>query len=161
MSEVTTYSTFDVRLRAFEAVERGILKGRVATAFGVDRSTLYRWLESRRQNGIDGLNRKEGSGRPKLLNELTENELRGIVLNSAVSHGFESDLWTVGRLHQVITKMFQVDVSKNTIWRRLADAGLTYQKPEREYYEADEEVRKKMATLRNTENQALRRAVML
>ena len=143
MSEVRTYSTFDVRLRAVEAVDRGIPKGQVATAYGVDRSTLYRWLESRQQNGIDGLNRKEGSGRPKLLNELTENELRRIVLASAVSYGFESDLWTVGRLHQVIMETFQVDVSKHTIWRRLVDAGLTYQKPEREYYEADEEERKK------------------
>jgi len=43
----------------------------------------------------------------------------------------------------VIAETFHVDVSKNTIWRRLVEAGLTYQKPEREYYEADEEVRKK------------------
>ena len=32
-------------------------------------------------------------------------------------------------------------MSKNTIWRRLREAGLTYQKPEREYFEADEEAR--------------------
>ena len=36
-----------------------------------------------------------------------------------------------------------MQVSKNTIWRRLRDAGLTYQKPEREYYEIDEATRKK------------------
>ena len=34
-------------------------------------------------------------------------------------------------------------LSKNTVWRRLRDAGLTYQKPEREYYEIDEASRKK------------------
>ncbi len=38
---------------------------------------------------------------------------------------------------------FQIQVWKNTIWRRLRDAGLTYQKPEREYYEIDEAARKK------------------
>jgi transposase len=85
---------------------------------------LYRWLENYQQHGVDGLYRKEGSGRPRLLEELTEMELRSIVLTSAMSYGFESDLWTVGRLHRVITERFQVPVSKYTIWRRLVDAGL-------------------------------------
>jgi Transposase and inactivated derivatives len=83
MNDIATYSTFDVRLRAVEAVERGTPKGKVADAYGVDRSTLYRWLESYRRGGLDGLYRKEGSGRPRLLNELTEKELRDIVLASA------------------------------------------------------------------------------
>ena len=141
MNDIATYSTFDIRLRAVEAANRGLPKSQVANAYGIDRSTLYRWLESYRQSGVDGLNRKEGSGRPQLLNELTEEELRRIVLASAIDHGFESDLWTVGRLHRVITEKFHVDISKHTVWRRLVDAGLTYQKPEREYYEADEGVR--------------------
>jgi len=76
MNEVATCSTFDVRLRTVEAVQRGIPKGKVANAYGVDRSTLYRWLENYQQNGVDGLNRKEGSGRPTLLNELAEKEKR-------------------------------------------------------------------------------------
>jgi transposase len=142
MSEVSLYSTFEVRLRAVEAVQRGISRVDVSRAYGIDRSTLYRWLEHYQQDGVDGLYRQEGSGRPKLLNELSEKELREIVLTSALSYGFESDLWTVGRLHRIITERYCVHVSKLTIWRRLVDAGLTYQKPEREYYEADEEVRK-------------------
>ena len=32
-------------------------------------------------------------------------------------------------------------MSKNTIWRRLRDAGLTYQKPERQYFETDPKAR--------------------
>lgn len=57
--------------------------------------------------------------------------------------GFEADLWTVGRLRRVIADEFQIAVSKNTVWRSLREAGLTYQKPEREYYEIDEATRKK------------------
>ena len=34
-------------------------------------------------------------------------------------------------------------LSKSSVWRRLRQAGLTYQKPEREYYEIDEQTRKK------------------
>ena len=115
LSEVSIYSPFDIRLRAVGAVERGIPRVQVASAYGIDRSTLYRWLENYHQEGVAGLYRSEGSGRPKLLNELTEEELRTIVLTSAQSYGFESDLWTVGRLHRIITEKFQVFVSKHTI----------------------------------------------
>lgn len=55
--------------------------------------------------------------------------------------GYETDLWTVSRLHVVIEDEYHVSVSKDTIWRRLRAAGLTYQKPEREYYELDEDTR--------------------
>lgn len=65
------------------------------------------------------------------------------MLQGASQFGFETDLWTVGRLRRVITEEFSIALSKNTVWRRLRDAGLTYQKPEREYYEIDEETRKK------------------
>jgi transposase len=142
MSE-KVYATYEVRVRAVEAVHRGMPKHSVASAYGVDRRTLYRWLEKFDQSGYDGLIRQEGSGRPRLLEDVSETDLMKIVLASATSFGFDSDLWTVGRLHQVIVERFHVHVSKNTIWRRLVEAGLTYQKPEREYYEADEEVRKK------------------
>jgi len=142
MTSDSTFSTYEIRVRAVEAVQRGMLKQHVASAYGVDRTTLYRWLEKFDESGYDGLLRKDGSGRPRILEEISETDLTNIVLTSALQFGFESDLWTVGRLHLVIAEKFHVEVSKNTIWRRLVEAGLTYQKPERKYYEADEEVRK-------------------
>ncbi len=135
-----TFSTYEIRVRAVEAIQRGLSKQHVALAYGVNRTTLYRWLEKFDKNGYEGLLRQEGSGRPRLLEEVSETDLKKIVLASATQFGFESDLWTVGRLHQVIAEKFHVEVSKNTIWRRLVEAGLTYQKPERVYYEADEEL---------------------
>jgi len=115
----------------------------VAVAYGVDRRTVSRWVAKFRNGGSDGLRRKAGSGRPRKLEELTEEELRQIVLPGAMAFGFETDLWTVSRLRRVIRDKFRILLSKNTIWRRLRDAGLTYQKPEREYYEIDEGTRKK------------------
>ena len=126
-----------------EAVQNGIPKSTVADAFGVSRLTIYRWLNRYEEDGTKGLERKVGSGRPRKLEELTEEELKAIVLERASQFGFETDLWTVGRLRRVITEEFSIVLSKNTVWRRLRDAGLTYQKPEREYYEIDEEARKK------------------
>jgi transposase len=137
------YSTKEVRVRAVEAVGRGLSVRVASDAFGVSRRTLHRWLKRVRVDGSDGLERRVGSGRPRKLEELSEDELRKIVLRPASAYGFETDLWTVGRLHSVIVDRFKISVSNDTVWRRLREAGLTYQKPEREYYEIDEEVRKK------------------
>lgn len=135
------YSTFDLRLRAVEAVERGLAVGQVADTFNVDRSTLFRWVRKYEEDGQSGLKRKTGSGRPQLLADLEEDDLCQIILFPASEFGYETDLWTVGRLQQVIEEIYEVKVSKNTVWRRLRDAGLTYQKPERQYFEMDENAR--------------------
>ena len=113
----------------------------VADAFDTNRSTVCRWVNRFQQEGDEGLLRRAVSGRPRKLEELTEEELCNIVLQPASNFGFESDLWTVSRLHAVIDQQYRVSVSKDTIWRRLREAGLTYQKPEREYYELNEESR--------------------
>ena len=112
-----TNSTFEVRLRAVNAVLRGRSMSDVADAFGTNRSTVGRWVSRFQEEGNDGLERRLTSGRPRKLEELTEDELRTIVLQPASSFGYESDLWTVGRLQSVINQRFEVDVSKDTIWR--------------------------------------------
>jgi len=135
------YSTFEIRVRAVLAVQRGWAVGEAAHAFGVSRRTLHRWLGKYQNQGEAGLERKAGSGRPRKLDDLDEAQIRAIVLRPASVFGYETDLWTVGRLHRVIEDEHQVAISRDTVWRRLREAGLTYQKPEREYHEIDEEAR--------------------
>ncbi len=130
-----------VRERAVAAVQHGIPKSTVAESYGVSRVTVYRWLDRFERDGTEGLERKPGSGRPRKLEELAEDELKAIVFQKASVFGFETDLWTVGRLRRVIREQYEIDLSANTVWRRLREAGLTYQKPEREYYEIDEATR--------------------
>ena len=138
-----SYSTIEVRGRAVDALMRGISVVEVAEAYGVDRTTLYRWRKRYESNGHQGLQRQPGSGRPRKLEEMDEQELRGIILQPATTFGFETDLWTVGRLHQVLEEQYFAEISRDTVWRRLREAGLTYQKPERQYYEIDEAARQK------------------
>lgn len=133
----------EMRCRAAEAVLDGMPIVDVAAAYGVDRKTVSRWALRFESLGSSGLQRKPGSGRPRTLEELSEDELRRMVLQGAEAFGYETDLWTVARLRRVIADEFGVALSKNTVWRRLRDAGLTYQKPEREYYEIDEATREK------------------
>ena len=127
------YSTLDMRSRALLAVERGQPVGQVAIAYGVNRTTLFRWAQRYAAAGSAGLERRSGSGRPRLLAAFDMEALNDVVLEPASHFGFETDLWTVGRLRQVIREQYGVTMSEDTVWRRLRDAGFTYQKPERRY----------------------------
>ena len=117
--------------------------GQVASAYGVNRTTLFRWSRRAELEGKQGLQRKAGSGRPRKLEELSEQELYALVIQPASHFGYETDLWTALRLRHVIYGQFGVSLSKSSVLRRLRQAGLTYQKPEREYYEIDEQTRVK------------------
>jgi transposase len=141
MSHGGLYSTVEVRRRAVQALERGIGVTHVAEAYGVHRATLHRWLARYDLEGVKGLARRSGSGRPRKLTELGEADFRWLVLQPASAFGYETDLWTVGRLQVVLEGYVGIDLSRDTVWRRLREAGLTYQKPERHYWEADEEAR--------------------
>lgn len=132
------YSTLEVRLRGVQAVLAGTPVVQVAQALGVDRTTLHRWLRRHQKaGGEEGLHRRPVTGRPRKLQCISEYNLKRIVLAPASRFGFETDLWTVSRLRAVLVDRFQEDVSEDTIWRRLRDAGLTWQTPEREYFQAD------------------------
>lgn len=136
------YSTYDIRARAIEAVlVRGLAIGAVAQAYRANRTTVFRWVKRYQRQGENGLHRRPGSGRPRKLKQVDSGRFWNLVLQPATTFGYETDLWTVGRVHQVVQSRLKVVVSKNTIWRRLREAGLTYQKPERQYFETDDEAR--------------------
>jgi len=136
------YSTYEIRLRAVRAVQEGMAVVEVAKAYQTHRATIHRWLARYEEEGSDeGLVRKAGSGRPRIVGELWSSDLLSIVLKPASVYGYETDFWTCERLRQVIGKDFEVTPSHVTVWRRLREAGLTYQKPERRYFEASEEQR--------------------
>jgi transposase len=151
------HSTYDVRLRAVHAVcEEHLPVALVAQAYGTDRTTVHRWVSRFRNKGDLGLLRKEVSGRPRKLGELDRDTLTNMVLSPASNYGYETDFWTTRRLIQVIQASFEVVLSKQTVMRRLHEAGLTYQKPEREYFELSEEERQEWV---RSEVPKIRRAV--
>jgi transposase len=136
------YSTYDVRLRAVRAVKDGMSISDVAKAYQTDRTTVFRWYKRFKADSESGLVRRTGSGRPRILEQLDADKLTEIVLSSALDFGYESDLWTCSRIQETIRTEFSEKVSRWTVWRRLREAKLTYQKPERRYIEASEEDRK-------------------
>ena len=139
----TKYSTYEVRRRAILALANGMGVSEVADAYRTHRATVYRWRKRYLVEGDRGLVRRPGSGRPRLLGETHSASLKELALSSALDHGYESDLWTCRRLQNAVAATLDMKVSRWTVWRRLREAGLTYQKPERAYLQASEEERRR------------------
>ncbi|MCR4320944.1 MAG: hypothetical protein NUV74_11485 [Candidatus Brocadiaceae bacterium] len=140
----------------------GQRKTDVALAYQADYSTLYRWCQRCiRQQDFSELERKSGSGRPNILDFNHRKQLAEIVMKPASIFGYGTDFWTCRRLIQVTETQLKFlsacdaqagRISQPTMWRLLRDMGLTYlpvrdrtqtgQKPERRYFEANEQQRK-------------------
>lgn len=142
--EAAKYSTYDIRVRAVKAIQMGQRKTDVARAYQVDYSTLHRWCQRCcHPQDFSSLERRLGSGRPNILDIENRKQLTDIVMKPASRFGYETDFWTCRRLIQVTEQQFKMTISQPTMWRILRDMGLTYQKPQRQYFEADEQQRKK------------------
>src|SRR5215213_7406357 len=101
----TKSTTYELRVRAVGALRSGMPAVEVAAAYGIDRTTLHRWkVRHDEAAGPQGLLRHRGSGRPRKLQELTPQQWRDIVLQPAQAFGFETDVWTTRRVHQVICR---------------------------------------------------------
>lgn len=130
--------SFDTKVRAVKAVvEDHMPCGSVARMCGVHRITLQTWLRNfRKGKNYGDLERKRGSGpKHKIKNSVA---VVGIVLKPATEFGYETNLWTSQRLIQVYQNQYGIKVSQATMWRTLRDWGLSYQKPEKKYLQANE-----------------------
>ena len=134
-------SSNEMRIRAVEAVRDGMRIKDVAKAYRSDRITIYRWCKRYEAAGLEGLQRRPVSGRPRLLGNVDPDRLLSVALEPAGQFGYETDFWTCQRLRDVLQGEFKENLSIWTVWRRLRETGLTYQKPERRYFEASEENR--------------------
>jgi len=142
--EPAKYSTYDIRVRAVKAILTGQRKVDVAKAYHVDYTTLYRWCKRYNDNeNFSDLQRQPCAGCPNVLNLENRKRLMDIVMQPASHFGYETDFWTCRRLIQITEQELKLSISQPTMWRTLRDLNLTYQKPQRQYFQIDIEERNK------------------
>jgi transposase len=139
MTTTSTYSTYEVRLRAVRAVQSGHAVTQVAKVFGVARRTLNYWLERERDDPENGLRRRSdpGSARPRKAPQVDSRFLIHLTASDATDHGFDSNLWTTRRVEQVLARSPKTRLSRSVVRERLREARLTWQKPRRQYIDED------------------------
>lgn len=136
MQRKETVSEFR-RRRAVELIEQGESISIIARILGVSRQAIYHWY--RKYKSGDSLKTAPRSGRPRMLSNDHLDTLNDLLLQGAMAHGWENDLWTAKRVAEVIQEHFGIECSIGTIRsllkRRL---GWTVQRPIQQEKERNE-----------------------
>jgi len=114
------------RVRAGRMLLKGKTPAQVAAAVGAPRQTVYRWLDVLNDGGIDALRVINKGGRPAQLDGAQYQELRQVLLDGPQAAGFDTDLWTLKRVREVIRRRFGVQFSEVHVWRVLGKLGLDF-----------------------------------
>ena len=112
------------RLAAASELLGGLTQSKVASKYGVSRTTASRWARALNHNGVDGLRKRRATGRPSRLRPDQLAQLREIYNEGALASGFESDRWTTSKLAQVIEQKFSVHYDQDHVGRLLHKLGL-------------------------------------
>ena len=139
---ISKYSTIEIRSKACSAFESGSTQSQIAKMFGVNRTTVFRWVKRYdKKKANSGLVRKPGSGRPLEIPSDSNKIIAKTLTKPASKFGFETDFWTCRRVNQVLKRDLKIKTSKTTVWRFLKRINLSYQKPERVYLQASKKAR--------------------
>jgi transposase len=117
-----------------EIAGRLLLQGRklseVAEACDVNISSVKRWKTAVRKGGLEALTSEGSPGRQSKLNAAQEARLTDILLNGPVLAGYRNELWTCGRVVEIIESRFGVRYHLAHVWKILQRLGFSCQKPE-------------------------------
>lgn len=112
------------RLAAADELLANVPQSKVATKYGVSRTTASRWARALHNNGVEGLRKRRATGRPSRLRPDQLAQLREVYAEGALASGFESDRWTTSKLAQVIEQRFAVHYDQDHVGRLLHKLGL-------------------------------------
>jgi transposase len=127
------------RLRAWELKQQGWSQQEIADALGVSKGAVSQWMRRGREGGVEGLRRRIAPGASPRLSQEERAKLRELVARGAPAHGFRGDVWTCGRVAEVIRREFWVRYHPAHVSRLVRALGLSLQRPERRANQRDEE----------------------
>lgn len=119
-----------VRRTAVSLSRQGVSPQKIAVALDRHLKTVYRWLATARDQGMDGLAARWPSGAPPKLSCSQRDELIGQLLQGAQAHGFSTDLWTAPRVQRLIREQFGVEYHVKYLPTFLKALDFSPQKPE-------------------------------
>lgn len=129
------------RMKAVELFEDGFNQNQVAKKLGVNRSSSCRWFHRWKKGGKNSLKIRKAPGSRVKLNMEQRNKLEEILLQSASTYGYDTDLWTLKRISYVIKKEFKISYHPSSLSRALKILGYSCQKPIRVATNRNEEKR--------------------
>ncbi len=126
------------RRRAVQLLESGQTLAAVARQVGAAVSSVFRWAQAYRRKGARGLETKPTPGRSSRLSAAQKRRLVRLLSQGPLRAGYRTDLWTLGRVAELIHQEFGVRYHPAHVWKVLTGLGWSCQKPERRALERDE-----------------------
>src|SRR5512135_3157778 len=105
------------RRRAIELLKKGKNLPAVAQALNASVSSVHRWSQTYRMGGLKGLRPRPTPGRPSRLTPAQQAQVIGLLRRGPLSAGYDTELWTLGRVAQVIEKEYGVCYHPSHVWR--------------------------------------------
>jgi transposase len=103
----------------------------VASVLNISRSALYRWLDWYRRDGDQALDTRKAPGAAPVITSKLEQWLKHTILNSTPSdYGYDTELWTLNILTDLLRRRFGISVYESTLWNHLHRLHLSCQLPQ-------------------------------
>ena len=124
------------RTQARKLLKAGHTPTEVARRIGVARQTIYRWK-------VRGKRKRQGRlvrppGPICRVTPAQQKQLRGLLLQGALEHGYAEDYWTLARVGQVLAEQFQIRYVPSGVWHLLRRMHWSNQKPQRIGFERND-----------------------
>jgi transposase len=106
-----------VRRSAVCAVEEKHYSPEEAADFlGISRSSIYEWIHKYREEGEEALDTQKAPGAPLVMTPEIDEWLRKTILTSTPeAHGYDTVLWTLNIIVELLKKHFGLWVSDSTV----------------------------------------------
>ena len=127
------------RRHAVALLKQGMKPAAVARVLKVSAVSVGRWRAAMVEGGAKALAAKPVPGRPLKLSVARRQQLAEMLLKGPTHFGFETELWTLDRIAEVIERRFGVSYHPSQVWRILLSLGWSCQKPDCRARERDEQ----------------------
>jgi transposase len=126
-------------MEGIRLLRKGLRQSEVARQLHVSHRSVGRWAKGYAEQGRRSLRRAGRAGRkPRLSGEDLKRLERGL-LQGPAALGYETPLWTSGRVADLIEREFGVRYHPGHVWRILVRLGWSCQRPEGRARERNEE----------------------
>ncbi len=135
-----------IRLMAVRRVREGESPSDVIASYGMNRTTIHKWLNraNGKGSGLSNLHSKKGTGRPRSLTDKQEQQMfRWINGKNPMQYGFDFGLWSRRIVGELVFKKYGMKLSLGSIGTLLARLNLTPQKPLQQIYQRDKKTIKR------------------
>ncbi len=117
------------RLRAWELKQKGWKQNKIAEALGVSKGAVSQWIKRATEGSPEALFSRKGGGPKPGLSDKQLKQLPKILAKGADAYGFRGDVWTRGRVGQIIKQEFGVRYTPRHVGRLLEKIDWSRQKP--------------------------------